>query len=471
MNDDKSFQPATTITQAYNAVNPEQSLEPGDPRYVDFAAQRGDEHPVSVIVKRILRSEANQPVRHLKQLLAGHRGCGKTTELLLLKERLEKENFFVVYFDAASEIDMNDVDYSDLLLATMHQLHLQVEQSPLQLFLDIKRLDDIALRLGRVILEKEEREDIEATLKTEYRVGAEIPLFVKMMAAFKGFITSGSTQKKHIRVELQQRTSLFLQDLNDLIDKLQQQLRDKGKRGLVIIIDSLDRIIPHSLGDERKSNSHTALYLDHVEHLKAPRCHLVYTVPISIFFHENVSKAYPDGPLTIPMIKTREENGEVCDDGVRVLHEAIASRIDIGKIFVEVRDVETFCLASGGHLRDLLRLVRYACDYSDEQITSDAAARAVRSLVQEYDRLVKDADLPKLVRVHREKRLPSDSEFALLPYHLIVLEYQNHERWADLHPAVQETRKFREAWKNAQRQNPQNKTGKKLRQTRRAAKR
>lgn len=121
------------MAQAYNAVNPEQSLEPGDPRYVDFAAQRGDEHPVSVIVKRILRSEASQPVRHLKQLLAGHRGCGKTTELLLLKDRLEKANFFVVYFDAALEIDMNDVDYSDLLLATIHQLHQQVEQSPLPL--------------------------------------------------------------------------------------------------------------------------------------------------------------------------------------------------------------------------------------------------------------------------------------------------------------------------------------------------
>jgi len=56
--------------------------------------------------------------------------------------------------------------------------------------------------------------------------------------------------------------------------------------------------------------------------------------------------------------------------------------------------------------------------------------------------------LPRLVKVHREKRLPSDADYALLPYHLIVLEYQNGERWADLHPAVQESRKFKEAWEN-----------------------
>lgn len=54
-----------------------------------------------------------------------------------------------------------------------------------------------------------------------------------------------------------------------------------------------------------------------------------------------------------------------------------------------------------------------------------------------------------MVKVHQEKRLPSDPEYSLLPYHLIVLEYQNGERWADVHPAVQETRKFRKAWKEA----------------------
>lgn len=129
-----------------------------------------------------------------------------------------------------------------------------------------------------------------------------------------------------------------------------------------------------------------------------------------------------------------------------------------------IKSVDKLCLASGGHVRDLMHLMRYACDYSNKQISSLAVDKAIRALVREYDRLVKDADLPRLVQVHREKRLPSDAEFALLPYHLIVLEYQNGERWADLHPAVQETRKFREAWDNEQkalRQKTAAKTGRK----------
>lgn len=233
----KTFQPATNITEAYNAVNPEQPLLPGDPRYVDCAPWRGDEHIVNMIAQRIIRANAAMPVQHLKQLLAGHRGCGKSTELLLLKDRLEKENFFVVYFDAALEVDMNDVDYADILLAMMRQLELQVRQSGLGLKLDAGRLDDLAMRLAKVTLEKEDRENIENTLESEFRVEPQIPFFAKMMAAVRGFITSGSTFKKQLRLEVQQRTAQFLEDLNDLIDKLQQQLRERGKKGLVIIID------------------------------------------------------------------------------------------------------------------------------------------------------------------------------------------------------------------------------------------
>jgi len=460
----KTFQIATNITETYNAVNPEQPLLPGDPRYVDCAPWRGDEHIVNMIAQRIIRADAARPVQHLKQLLAGHRGCGKSTELLLLKDRLEQENFFVVYFDAALEVDMNDVDYADILLAMMRQLELQVRQSGLGLELDKARLDDLAMRLAKVTLEKEDRDIVENTLKSEFRVEPQIPFFAKMMAAVRGFITSGSTYKKQLRLEIQQRTAQFLEDLNDLIDKLQQQLRERGKKGLVIIIDSLDRIIPHTLDVKGVRTTHSAIYLEHADHLKAPHCHAIYTLPISICFNENLSKAYPDLPLMLPMIKVREENGRICADGLAAMRRVIVQRVRIESVFESKESIDKLCLASGGHVRDLMHLIRYACDYSAEKITPLAVDKAIRALVREYDRLVKDADLPRLVQVHREKRLPSDAEYAFLPYHLIVLEYQNGERWADLHPAVQETRKFRAAWEDEEkaiRQKPAAKAGRK----------
>ncbi|MDZ7359949.1 MAG: KAP family NTPase [candidate division KSB1 bacterium] len=462
----KTFQPATNITETYNAVNPEQPLLPGDPRYVDCAPVRGDEHIVNMIAQRIIRANAARPVQYLKQLLAGH-GCGKSTELLLLKDRLETEGFFVVYFDAALEIDVNDVDYADILLAMMRQLDIQVRESSLGLQLDASRLDDLAMRLAKVTLEKEDRDTVENTLATEFRVEPQIPFFAKMMAAVRGFLTSGSTFKKQLRVEIEQRTARFLEDLNDLIDKLQQQLRESGKQGLVIIIDGLDRIIPKLLDDKGRRTAPSAIHLEHADHLKAPHCHAIYTAPISIYFHENLSKVYPDLPLTLPSIKIREENGKICRDGLEAMRRMVSQRVAIEAVFADAKSVDKLCLASGGHVRDLMHLLRYACDYSAKQITTLAVDKAICALVREYDRLVKDADLPRLVRIHREKRLPSDAEYAWLPYNLIVLEYQDGARWADVHPAVQQTRKFQEAWKNEQKALRQKPVVKTSRQTKR----
>jgi len=386
----------------------------------------------------------------------------------LLKDRLEKEGYFVVYYDAALEIDMNDTDYADILLATMRQLELQVRQSPLHLKLDASRLDDLAMRLARVTIEKEDRNEVETALETEFRVEPQIPFFAKMMAAVRGFIKDNTTYKKQLRVEIQQRTAQFLDDLNDLMDKLQQQLRDRGKKGLVVIIDSLDRIILRVLDDKGQRTSHSEIYLEHADHLKAPQCHIIYTVSISIYFNENLSKVYPDLPLMIPMIKVWEENGKICKGGLNTLRQVIAQRVEVAVMFEEAKSVDKLCLASGGHIRDLLLLARYACDYSAEKVTPAAVDKAISALIRQYDRLVKDADLPRLIKIHREKRLPGDPEYSFLLYHLVVLEYQNAERWADLHPAVQATRKFKEAWEHEERQARKKKAAKGSRQSTRA---
>ena len=72
---------------------------------------------------------------------------------------------------------------------------------------------------------------------------------------------------------------------------------------------------------------------------------------------------------------------------------------------------------------------------------TDAEAR----LVRDYDLFVKDEDVPKLRRIHDENRLPRDPAFNHLPHQLLVLEYQNGDRWADVHPAVLRTPAYRRA--------------------------
>lgn len=103
------FEPARTLYDAYNAADPAEPLPSGDDRYVDCTDVRGNRDVVQRMFDTITWSNVNTA-----QLLTGHRGCGKSTELLRLRARLEEAGYTVVYFEADEDLDVNDIIYSDL---------------------------------------------------------------------------------------------------------------------------------------------------------------------------------------------------------------------------------------------------------------------------------------------------------------------------------------------------------------------
>ncbi|TKJ29076.1 hypothetical protein CEE39_09485 [bacterium (candidate division B38) B3_B38] len=104
MNPKENKYPAETIEGVFAACDPTKPLEAGDIRYVDCSPARGEPSIEETLGKRILRSE--EP---LHELVSGHRGCGKSTELLRLKSYLHKQGYFVAYFDVMEDLDVNDL--------------------------------------------------------------------------------------------------------------------------------------------------------------------------------------------------------------------------------------------------------------------------------------------------------------------------------------------------------------------------
>ncbi len=443
---------ADTIETAYIAVDPERALPSGDRRYVDLTEFRGGDNIVRDIARQIrwtaLESEGTSgEKRFSKLLITGHRGCGKTTELLRLKTELEKHDYFVVFFDAELELNKNDVEWSDIILTMVRQIDEQVRSnSDLKLKLRDEVLDNIGSWLAEVVVEEKEKSQQEAELESKFGVGVNLPFFVKVSTALKAVFKTSSSHVKTVRQEVETRAALLFDDVNTLLDDLQIQLKDKSKRGLVIIVDGLEKIILKTLAEDTRLTSHSSIYIEHGEHLKTPRCHIVYTMPVSLLREENVGEVFIDAPSVMPMVKIRDSEGNEYPDGIAKMCEIIHQRVDVTKVFVEPDAIlKELCLASGGHVRDFLRLARYACRYADNKIDSIAAQKAINQLVREYDYLVKDDDITKLVKVHEERRVPSDQEYAHLSHHLLALEYRNEERWADVHPMVKQTRKVREA--------------------------
>ena len=101
----------------YRATNPSKTLavdnEEDRKYYIDFSSVRGGQI-IEKLRKKIAIFSPNQPTC---ELFTGHIGCGKSTELLRLKLDLERSGFHVVYFESDQDLEMSDVDISDILLA------------------------------------------------------------------------------------------------------------------------------------------------------------------------------------------------------------------------------------------------------------------------------------------------------------------------------------------------------------------
>lgn len=449
----KKLKLAVSIPEAFAAAAPDEALPSGDPRYVDLSSCRGGENIVDDLARQIIWT----PEGYLKLLLTGHRGCGKTTELYRLKSRLEEAGYFVLYWNAELELNLMDVEWIDVILTHTRELAEQIPEKDPDIKIEGRFLDSIADWLAKEIVQKVERKEMEAELESKFKIGAEIPFFLKALLGLKAYIRGGTEEVREIRHELERRGITLLNDVNLFIDDLQRQLRGRGYKGLIILVDGLEKLILRPLVEgkgERNLTSHNLLFIEQSEFLKSPRCHIVYTVPISLLAEENIAQVFPDDPVVIPMVevynKPLEENQPLKENqhGIDLLCEVVGRRIDVDKVFNE-RILKKLCVESGGHIRDFLRLVRYACRYSKgEVIDENAVNRAISALSTEYDYLVKDKDIGKLVKVEREKRLPSDMEYAHLPYHLLVLEYRSSdgEKWAMANPLVKRLPKFKGAF-------------------------
>ncbi len=444
---------ADLLTQLYNAIDPSQPLPAGDDRYVLCEDVRGDTNILRDIGKEILLSDTDTC-----QLYTGHRGAGKSTELLRLKAHLEKRGCFVVHFAAIDEkgdLDQEDVQYTDILLACTRHLLSQLKDAdprPVQSWLR-ERMQTLH-EIGQMELKMDSPAEIQAA-------------FVKLTTAIRAV----PTQRQEIRKQLNPHTVTLLDALNQFIADAKRKL-PKDKTRLVVIADNLDRMVPIPQADGR--TNHDEIYLDRSDQLKGLDCHLVYTVPISLVYSSrssDLTNLYGT-PKLLPMLMVRKMAGDVDELGLNRLKTLLYQRFkafaaDLAldtDIFADADTVNQLCLASGGHLRELLLLTKEAVKYMDAlPISANAVRRATSNLRSTYRRGVGTMQWQVLAKVaisHRIQdsvitdsatRINSDDVYRDLLFRRYLLHYrdiddQDQENdWYDVHPVIKAIPEFQEA--------------------------
>ncbi len=402
------------LANLYNAFDPFRPLPAGDPQYVDCQDVRGDVDILEDLGNRMQLSRTNTC-----HLYSGHRGAGKSTELLRLKQFLENREFYVVYFAADEEdIDAEDAQYTDILLACtrrlLKDLHTIAKPDPI--------LNWLKERWG-------ELKDLAQTPLEFESMGVEsqVAQFAKLTANLRAV----PQLRAEIRKKVNPHTVTLIKVLNEFLGDAKKNLPN-GRSKLAVLVDNLDRMVLVKDGD---STNHEEVFLDRSEQLKALDCHLIYTVPISMLYSKratDIRDIFSD-PLILPMIMVMTPKGEVYQPGLDKVKEVINKRVikiapELSletEIFDSQNTVDKLCLMSGGHVRNLLLLTQDAIGRTqDLPITEKAVRRAITQARDTYRRTVEDSQWKLLAEVYHSKRIVNDDAYRNLMYNRCLLEYR-----------------------------------------------
>jgi hypothetical protein len=429
----------TILSQIYNAFDPA-PLPAGSKLYVDCRAVRGGSDVLVELGKTIRFSD-----RPTCQLYTGHRGGGKSTELLRLKQDLENKGCTVVYFSAEDEdVNPEDVEYTDILLACTRHLLEQVKEA------DPKPVLSWLRERGQVLA------DVLLTDVSFADPKAEVG--IKEFAKITSSIRTQPTQRAKLRDLLNPYTEKLVDALNAFIADAKLKLPQDRQR-LVVIADGLEKVTLVTKDGGR--TNHDEIFIDRAEQLKGLHCDVIYTVPISLVLSNRASdlmEIYNCEPQVLPMVMPQTQQNEPYPPGIESLKSIVRSRMQsvsgAEKLLLETQmfdaaeTVERLCLMSGGHVRNLVRLVQIAIKYNEEEslpIEANALGQAIRQLRKTYRDTVDEDQWRLLAAVHRTKQIPNDDAHRKLLFTRCLLEYREEECWHDVHPVLWEVPEFKAA--------------------------
>ncbi|MEM9215084.1 MAG: P-loop NTPase fold protein [Cyanobacteria bacterium P01_F01_bin.150] len=427
----------------FDACDPSRTLIPTEAEdqkyYVDFASVRGGRIIKTLERTILMQARLNKPTC---QLFTGHIGCGKSTELRKLQADLEEQNFHVVYFESTEDLDMADVDVTDVLLAITRQISVS--------------LGEIGIQLSPGYFENLFGEMVDflgAPIELSAQAKFSLPLGLGEILAKT---RESPTLRQRLRQYLEPQTEKILTTLNKHVLKIaNKKLRNHNKRGLVVLVDNLDRVDNRKLeGAERSQPEY--LFVDRGDQLRKLDCHVVYTIPLSLIFsndYQALLNRFGGGiaPKTLPMVPVIQRNGNDHTEGLTLLKTMVMARafpgVDMAivcqisyveQIFESEATLDRLCTMSGGHVRTLLGMLYRCLQEADPPIDLELLNRVIQEYSDRACLAVTPDEKEMLEIVHQTKKVTGEEGHETLLRSLFVFEYPGDQNggWFDVNPLL-----------------------------------
>jgi hypothetical protein len=408
---------ATDFDRAWLNFELDLPLKPGpngkaNPFYIDRPG-----NPINELTDALLAPFYRPP----KFFFSGHRGCGKSTELLHLLSNLEiQKKYWPINFSIREETDIIDIDFRDVLLAIGSRLFREYRKKggdlPEQL---LKELNGWK---GKV--EKEISTILNGRM-SEVEIGASVEAF---------FVNAGMKMKLEpaTRVVLRQIVETDITGLIAIINHIAAAIYSQERRIPLVLIDDMDK---------PELDRARAIFHDHREIMMQPNCAIVYTVSSALFYSKEFD-SIRDQALFLPNINLHPftDPNKNNREGYRILEKFVSVRMDPG--LIDPKALEQAITYSGGVFRELARIIRTTIGRARRRkaicIEVEDVEWSATEIRNEYRRILDREDIKLLKKIQENNQLEYTDRIRPLLQLLALLEYrdQDQENWCDVHPVL-----------------------------------
>ncbi len=357
-----------------------------------------------------------------KLLVAGQPGCGKTTLLRSVAERLRREKRIVAFVDLEVQTAVQDLGSVEMYLAAMAELLAAAKGAGAHL--SAATLAACRAWLAQIETDREPPADVDAV---------EAGLRRQLVA-----VRESRSLRDGLRL-------LVKESGGDPFQLLCVVLKDLQDQRPVVILDGLDKLPPAQasstfLDDKRKPMA------------DAPGA-AVLTIPLSIVYEPTynvLSGRYLNaGNAVLPAVRLWDVNLDKrtrtqSEGGVRIMRRIVDARVaGIDPDILLPEAVDRAIVGSGGNIRELARLIQAsvvkAHVRSGAFIEPQDVEIAIADQRESFRRAYNPRFLPVLQRVKRDYQLDAAGEVPKqLLYGLWVTEYRNGQAWYSLPTPVEQ---------------------------------
>ena len=280
--------------------------------------------------------------------------------------------------------------------------------------------------------ERVEKREQTKQFAQESKAGVEaapsVPFLAKVFGSISVAFKTNASYKEELRFVLQNYFADFADAFNKLVATAEEILDDR----LLFVVDGTDRLRGDDAG---------AFFGTDVDQLQQVKGLFIYCAPIHLAYEGGRAAQDFDNVFHLPMVKVENEDGSPNEEGLRVMRRMLELRAD-SKLF-DAGVADRLVRISGGHPRELLRLLMYARRYAEsERFDAASADRDISALASDYRRFLKREDYRVLASIDAGIEVDMEDANRLL-HELALLEYNNFYQRS--HPVVRTTDEYKRA--------------------------